>query len=221
MEVNRKNVAGMIDHTLLKQDANKAQIEQLCKEAMEYEFASVCVNPTYVKLCSEILKGSKVKVCTVIGFPLGANTTETKVFEAEDAVRNGADELDMVVNVSKIKSENWDYVSSDIKAVVKAAKDKLVKVIIEACLLSDDEKIRVCKLAVEAGADFVKTSTGFSSGGATIKDVELMRETVGETTGVKASGGIHNSEEALGFIQAGANRLGASAGIAIIKGLES
>lgn len=220
MEITKKNVAGIIDHTLLKQQASEEQIAKICAEAMEYNFASVCINPCYVKQCAEALKDSSVNVCTVIGFPLGASTTATKAFETRDAVANGAVEIDMVVNVGAIKSGKWDYVKNDIKAVVDAAAGKLVKVIIETCLLTDDEKRQVCQIAKEAGADFVKTSTGFSTGGATPEDVALMRETVGPDMGVKASGGIHTAEEAIACINAGATRLGVSAGIAVVNGID-
>lgn len=210
--------SSIIDHTLLKADAREEQINKIIKEAIEYEFASVCVNPTWVKYASEKLKGSKVAVCTVIGFPLGAGTTNTKVFEAKDAILNGADEIDMVINIGALKDKKDDFVEKEIKEIVNAARGKaLVKVIIETCLLSDEEKVRACKLAVAAGADFVKTSTGFSNGGATTHDVELMRKTVGETVGVKASGGIHSREDADNMIKAGANRIGASAGVQIVK----
>ena len=221
MEYTKKNVAGMIDHTLLKADATEAQIAKLCQEAKEYGFASVCVNPGYVPEAAEALKGTDVRVCTVIGFPLGATSSEAKAAETADAIAKGATEVDMVVNVGRIKSGNWDYVRSDIAAVVNAARGRaLTKVIIETCLLTDDEKIRVCEIAKEAGADFVKTSTGFSTGGATAADIALMRKTVGPDMGVKASGGIHSTEEAIALIEAGASRIGASAGIAIISGLE-
>ena len=221
MEINKKNVAAMIDHTLLKQDASEEQIAKICEEALEYHFASVCVNPSYVAQCAEALKGSSVEVCTVIGFPLGATTSASKAFEAKDAIANGATEVDMVVNVGKIKSGNWDFVKDDIAAVVKAADKKaVVKVIIETCLLTDEEKVKVCQIAKEVGADFVKTSTGFSKWGAKPEDVALMRKTVGPDMGVKASGGIHNAEEALAMINAGASRLGCSAGIAVVNGLE-
>lgn len=222
MEITKKNVAGMIDHTLLKQNATVGQIEQLCKEAVEYNFASVCVNPCYVELCSEILKDSQVNVCTVIGFPLGATSSASKAFETKTAIEDGADEVDMVVNVGMIKSGKWEFVKKDIQAVVDAAAvtKTLVKVIIETCLLDKDEKVKVCQIAKECGADFVKTSTGFSTGGATPEDVELMRKTVGAEMGVKASGGIHNTAEAAACIYAGASRLGVSAGIAVISGIE-
>lgn len=219
--ITKKSMAAMIDHTLLKPDASEAQIAKLCAEAREHGFASVCVNPGYVAQCAEALSGSPVKVCTVIGFPLGATTSASKAFEASNAVENGAREVDMVVNVGKIKSGAWDYVEADIRAVVDAVKGKaLTKVIIETCLLTDDEKVRVCQAAKAAGADFVKTSTGFSTGGAKAEDIALMRRTVGPDMGVKASGGIHNTQEALAMIEAGATRIGASAGIAIVSGVE-
>ena len=206
----------MIDHTLLKQDATSEEIKKLCKEALEYNFASVCVNPTNVELAAKILNGSLVKVCTVIGFPLGANTTKIKVLEAKDAIENGATEVDMVINIGRLKDKDYDYVKKDIEAVVNEVKGKaLIKVIIETCLLTDEEKVVACKLASEAKADFVKTSTGFSTGGATPFDVKLMRETVGENMGVKASGGIRTSEDAKELIKNGANRIGASASIKI------
>ena len=215
--ITKKSMAAMIDHTLLKPDASEAQIAKLCAEARENGFASVCVNPGYVAQCAEALSGCAVKVCTVIGFPLGATTSAAKAFEADDAVKNGAGEVDMVVNVGKIKSGAWDYVEADIRAVVDAVKGRaLVKVIIETCLLTDEEKVRVCQAAKAAGADFVKTSTGFSTGGAKVEDIALMRSTVGPDMGVKASGGIHNTQEALAMIEAGATRIGASSGIAIV-----
>lgn len=211
-----KDIYKMIDHTLLKQDATSEEIKKLCKEALEYNFASVCVNPTNVELAAKILNGSLVKVCTVIGFPLGANTTKIKVLEAKDAVENGATEVDMVINIGRLKDKDYDYVKKDIEAVVNEVKGKaLIKVIIETCLLTDEEKVIACKLASEAKADFVKTSTGFSTGGATPFDVKLMRETVGENMGVKASGGVRTSEYAKELIKNGANRIGASASIKI------
>ncbi|MCR3761786.1 deoxyribose-phosphate aldolase [Clostridium felsineum] len=211
-------IANIIDHTALKPDTTKEQILKLIEEAKKYKFASVCVNPRWVKLASMELKGSKVKVCTVIGFPLGASTTETKVFETKNAIENGAEEVDMVISIGDLKNENNDYVKRDIEEVVKTAKEKaIVKVIIETCLLTDEEKIRVCKLAKDAGADFVKTSTGFSTAGAKAEDIELMRKTVGDNMGVKASGGIHTREEALQMINSGATRIGASASITIIS----
>ena len=208
----------LIDHTLLKPEATKAQIEKLCGEAKEYDFKSVCVNPYYVKYAKELLKGSDVLVCTVIGFPLGQNTTEIKVAETKDAIKNGADEIDMVINIGALKSKDEDYVLNEIKEIRNACKGKTLKVIIETCLLTDEEKITACKLSKEAGADFVKTSTGFSTHGATVEDVKLMRETVGEDMGVKASGGIRDKETALKMVEAGATRLGVSAGVEIVKG---
>ena len=207
-----------IDHTLLKQDATENQIDCLLSEAREYDFASVCVNPTWVKYAKKGLEGTDVKVCTVVGFPLGATTSAVKAFETKEAIQNGADEIDMVINVGALKSGNLALVESDIRAVVEASDDKLVKVIIEACLLTDQEKVVACQLAQKAGADFVKTSTGFSTGGATIADVTLMRETVGPDMGVKAAGGARSYADALAFVEAGATRIGTSAGVAILKG---
>lgn len=207
-----------IDHTLLKPDASQEQIATLIEEAKKYDFASVCVNPTWVSFAAQALKGTYVKVCTVIGFPLGANTPELKAFETSDAIRNGANEIDMVINIGALKSQNFDLVEKDIRAVVKAAKGTLVKVIIETCLLTDEEKVKACQIAQKAGADFVKTSTGFSTGGATVTDVALMRKTVGPDMGVKASGGARSYEDALAFIEAGATRIGASSGVAIMEG---
>lgn len=206
-----------IDHTLLAADATKDKIEKLCKEALEYHFASVCVNSCWVKLASEILSGSDVAVCTVVGFPLGAMDTESKAYEAGKAVADGADEIDMVINIGYLKSGMTTEVLEDIKAVRKATEGRVLKVIIETCLLSDDEKRIACELSAEAGADFVKTSTGFSTGGATEHDVALMRSVVGDKLGVKASGGIRDYKKAKAMIDAGANRIGASAGIAIVK----
>lgn len=220
--MNKNELAKMIDHTLLKQDATKKGIEKLCKEALEYKFASVCVNPTRVKEVSELLKDSEVKVCTVIGFPLGATTTEVKAFETKNALDNGANEIDMVINVGKLKDGDLEFVKKDIQAVVNETKGRgIVKVIIETCLLTDDEKVIACKLSKEAGADFVKTSTGFSTGGATEKDIKLMRETVGSDMGVKASGGVRDREFALALIENGASRIGASASIEICEGKKS
>jgi deoxyribose-phosphate aldolase len=210
-------IAKYIDHTLLKPEAKKEQVEKLCNEAKQYNFASVCVNPTWVKLASDILKGTDVKVCTVIGFPLGANTPETKAFEAVNAVTNGAEEIDMVMNIGALKSGDTELVQKDIEAVVNAVKDKaLVKVIIETSLLTEDEKVTACQLSVQAGAHYVKTSTGFSTGGATVEDVALMRKTVGPNVGVKASGGVRTAEDAKVMIEAGASRIGASSGTAIV-----
>ncbi|CAM2806114.1 deoxyribose-phosphate aldolase [Streptococcus agalactiae LMG 14747] len=208
----------LIDHTLLKPDSTRDQIDKLIQEADDYQFASVCVNPTWVNYASDKLADSTVKVCTVIGFPLGASTSETKAFETKNAIENGADEIDMVINIGAAKDGNFALVQSDIAAVVEASGDKLVKVIIETCLLTDDEKIKACQAAVAAGADFVKTSTGFSTGGATVHDVALMRKTVGPDIGVKASGGARSFEDAKAFVEAGATRIGTSSGIAIMKG---
>jgi len=209
----------MIDHTLLKADATKEMIKVLCEEAIEYEFFSVCVNPYYVNFAKEQLNNSNVKVATVIGFPLGSTTKYAKLHEAQNAIRNGANELDMVINIGALKAKDYEIVKEDIEAVVNVAKGKaLVKVIIETCLLENEEKVMACKLAKEAGADFVKTSTGFSTGGATVEDVKLMREIVGESMGVKASGGIRDYKTAMKMIEAGANRIGASASIKIVKG---
>ncbi|MBO0438572.1 deoxyribose-phosphate aldolase [Vagococcus fluvialis] len=212
------NLAKYVDHTLLKQDATRDQIKQLCEEAAEYVFASVCVNPYWVKYSSELLADSEAKVCTVIGFPLGANTTATKVFEAKDAIANGADEVDMVINVGELKNKNYDFVQEDIAAVVEASHPKaIVKVIIETCLLTKEEIVKACELSVAAKADFVKTSTGFSTGGATVEDVELMKETVGDRAFVKASGGVRSLEDAQNMIEVGADRLGTSSGIALVS----
>ncbi|WP_445490329.1 deoxyribose-phosphate aldolase [Niallia sp. 03133] len=216
------NIAKMIDHTLLKADANQEQIKTLCDEAKQYDFASVCVNPTWVKTASELLAGTNVKVCTVIGFPLGATTSSVKAFETKNAIDNGAQEVDMVINIGALKDKRYAEVKEDIKAVVDAAKGKaLTKVIIETSLLTDEEKEAACSLAVEAGTDFVKTSTGFSTGGATVEDIQLMRKTVGPDIGVKASGGVRSSEDTEIMIQAGATRIGASSGVAIVNGLTS
>ena len=213
MELNR-----MIDHTLLKANATRAQIEKLCDEALEYNFASVCVNTCWVPLAHEKLAGSEVNTCCVVGFPLGAMLTEAKAAETRLAVEAGADEVDMVVNVGWLLDGEYDAVRDDIAAVVKAADGKCVKVIIEACLLTDEQKVKACELSVEAGATFVKTSTGFSTGGATVADVALMRKTVGDRCLVKAAGGIHTADEARAMVEAGADRLGCSAGIQIMAG---
>jgi len=207
-----------IDNTALKPDATPDVIEKLCAESIEYGCASVCVNPAYVPLVAKLLKGTSVKVCTVIGFPLGMNASEVKAFEAAYAAKEGAEELDMVINVGMLKSGNDEYVQKDIEAVVKAANGKLVKVIIETCLLTDEEKVRACKLAKAAGADYVKTSTGFSTSGATTHDIALMRETVGPEMGVKASGGIRDYAAAKAMIEAGASRIGASSGKKTVAG---
>ncbi|MEH7072510.1 deoxyribose-phosphate aldolase [Neobacillus drentensis] len=215
-----QNVVNMIDHTLLKADATKEEILKLVEEAKEYLFASVCVNPTWVSTAAKLLTNTpEVKVCTVIGFPLGATTPETKAFETKNAIENGANEIDMVINVAALKDMQDDLVERDIRAVVEAAKGKaLVKVIIETCLLTKEEKIRACEISVKAGADYVKTSTGFSTGGATVEDIRLMRQTVGPEVGVKASGGVRSREDALAMIEAGATRIGASSGVSISKG---
>ncbi|WP_430110183.1 deoxyribose-phosphate aldolase [Paenibacillus sp. B1-33] len=216
------SIARMIDHTMLKADAVQADIAKLVEEAKQYQFASVCVNPTWVSYCAEQLAGTEVKVCTVIGFPLGASTSAVKALETQDAIANGATEVDMVINIGELKAGNDEFVQKDIEAVVKAASGKaLVKVIIETCLLTDEQKVRACELAVKAGADFVKTSTGFSTGGATCEDVALMRKTVGQQTGVKASGGVRSLEDVNSMIEAGATRIGASSGVSIMKGLTS
>ena len=212
------NINKLIDHTALKPNTNKKSILKLIAEAKTYDFASVCVNPCWVELAHQELKNTDVKVCTVIGFPLGANTTEVKVFETKDAIEKGAQEIDMVINIAMLKDKEYDYVENEIHQIVEAAKDKaIVKVIIETCLLTDEEKIKACELSQKAGADFVKTSTGFSTGGATVHDIALMRKTVGTDMGVKASGGVHTHEEALAMIEAGANRIGASAGVKLLK----
>lgn len=211
--------AKMIDHTLLKTDAQKKDLDKLLLEAKKYNFMSVCVSPIWVKYAAEQLKDTNVKVCTVIGFPQGATPTEVKVFETKNAIENGATEVDMVIPVGELKDKDYIAVENDIRAVVEAAKSKaLTKVIIETCLLTDEEKIMACKLSKSAGADFVKTSTGFSTAGATVKDIRLMRETVGEQMGVKASGGVRSREDADAMIKAGATRIGTSNGVKIVEG---
>ncbi|MBG9983212.1 deoxyribose-phosphate aldolase [Aerococcaceae bacterium DSM 111020] len=213
MELNK-----FIDHTLLKADANQIEIDTLIQEAREYDFKSVCINPTWVAYAAEQLKDDDVLVCTVIGFPLGATSTAAKVAEANIAIDQGADELDMVINIGAVKSGNWYQVQQDIQSLVEILDGRaILKVIIETGLLTEEEKVKVCEIAKEAGAHFVKTSTGFSTGGATIADVKLMRETVSEEMGVKASGGVSNRQEALDMIEAGATRIGASKGIAIVN----
>ncbi|OXM16172.1 deoxyribose-phosphate aldolase [Paenibacillus herberti] len=217
--MQQAQLAAMIDHTLLRADATITEMARLVEEAKTYEFASVCVNPTWVPYAAAELNGSKVKVCTVIGFPLGASTSRTKAFETSDAIAGGATEIDMVINIGALKDGRDDEVESDIRAVVEAAAGKaIVKVIIESCLLSDDEKVRACERAVRAGADFVKTSTGFSTGGATVEDIALMRRTVGPDIGVKASGGVRSLEDMQRMIAAGATRIGASSGVKIMEG---
>lgn len=218
--MDKKTIASMIDHTLLKPEATPAQIEKLCAEAAEYHFASVCVNPVYIPLAARLLKGTGVKVCCVVGFPLGAIAPEQKAAEAASCATMGAEELDMVIHVGAAKAGDWALVQRDIEGVVKAAAGHTVKVIIETCLLTDEEKVKACEAAKAAGAHFVKTSTGFSTGGATTHDIALMRKTVGPEMGVKASGGIRDYETAMAMIEAGANRIGASAGIAIVAAAE-
>lgn len=212
------NIASYIDHTVLAADATEEKIQKLCNEAKEWKFASVCVNTCWTKFCAQELKGTGVNVCTVVGFPLGAMCTKAKAFEAKCAVEDGATEVDMVINIGLLKDHKDDLVEEDIREVKKACGDKVLKVIIEACLLTDEEKVRACELSVKAGADFVKTSTGFSKWGAKVEDVALMRKTVGPSVGVKAAGGIRTYEDAMKMIEAGANRLGCSAGIAIVQG---
>ena len=212
------NIASYIDHTVLAADATEEKIQKLCNEAKEWKFASVCVNTCWTKYCAKLLKGTGVNVCTVVGFPLGAMCTKAKAFEAKCAVEEGATEVDMVINIGLLKDHKDDLVEEDIREVKKACGDKVLKVIIEACLLTDEEKQRACRLSVKAGADFVKTSTGFSKWGAKVEDVALMRKTVGSKVGVKAAGGIRTYEDAVKMIEAGANRLGCSAGIAIVQG---
>ncbi len=218
--MDKKTIAAMIDHTLLKPEATPAQIEKLCAEAAEYHFASVCVNPVYIPLAARLLKGTGVKVCCVVGFPLGAIAPEQKAAEAASCAAMGAEELDMVIHVGAAKVGDWALVQRDIEGVVKAAAGHTVKVIIETCLLTDEEKVKACEAAKAAGAHFVKTSTGFSTGGATTHDIALLRKTVGPEMGGKASGGIRDYETAMAMIEAGANRIGASAGIAIVAAAE-
>ncbi len=213
MGINR-----MIDHTLLKAESSQDQIKQLCQEAKAHDFFSVCVQPTWISLCKEELAGSGVKIATVIGFPLGANTTETKVFEAKDAIEKGADEIDMVINIGALKSGQDQLVEDEIRAIKEAIGDHILKVIIETCLLTEDEKIRACQLTLKAGGDYVKTSTGFSTGGAKLEDVKLMKDQVKDQAKVKASGGIRDFATAQKMVEAGADRLGVSAGIAIVEG---
>jgi deoxyribose-phosphate aldolase len=214
------SIAALIDHTILKADATPHEIDTVCAEAIRYGFASVCINPSFVSRCKHLLQGTPVKVCTVIGFPLGASSTASKTDETVHAIHDGAEEIDMVLHVGMLKSGNFDYVLNDIAAVVHAAhsRNAIVKVILETSLLNDDEKLTACRLAKEAGADFVKTSTGFSTGGATEHDIAHMRNAVGSSMGVKASGGIRTREQAQAMITAGANRIGASAGIKIVTG---
>ena len=221
IDQNKLSISRLIDHTLLKPEATRDQIEKLCEEARANHFFSVCLNPCNVSLASSLLKGSDVAVCTVIGFPLGANTTETKVFETKKAIADGATEIDMVINIGALKNKEYDFVENDIKEIVKAAGALTVKVIFETCLLTDQEKIKACELSSKAGARFVKTSTGFSTGGATIADVALMKKNIPSHMEVKASGGVRNLAAANDFIAAGATRLGTSSGVAILNGLDS
>jgi deoxyribose-phosphate aldolase len=221
--MNNELSSKLIDHTLLKAEASKDDIVKLCDEAKKYDFASVCVNPSYVAQSYEFLKNTDVKVCTVIGFPLGATTTATKVLEAIEAMENGATELDMVINNGAVKSGDWDYVRNDISKLNAAVSEKgaLLKVIIETSLLSDEEKVKICEICKDINVGFVKTSTGFGTAGATAHDVSLMRKTVGESIGVKASGGIRDANAAKEMVAAGANRLGTSAGVAIVTGTKT
>lgn len=211
-----------LDHTVLKPESTDLDIQKACLDAKKYDFKAVCIQPMWVKYTADMLKGSDVNTCTVIGFPLGANTSEVKAYEAKQAVKDGAVEVDMVINIGAIKSEDFSLVHDDIKAVVDAVKGKaIVKVIIETCLLTENEKVRACEISKRAGADFVKTSTGFSTGGATVEDIKLMRETVGKEMGVKASGGVRSLEDAKAMIEAGATRIGTSNGVAIVEGKEA
>lgn len=216
----KASLAKTIDHTLLKAVGTASQVRELCSEARTFGFASVCVNPVWVPLCAQELSGSDVLVCTVIGFPLGANSSEIKAAEASLAVSQGADEVDMVMHLGAAKAGDWKAVEEDIRAVVKAAGDAHVKVIIETCYLTDDEKVKACEAAARAGARFVKTSTGFGTGGATVEDIRLMRKTVGDKLQVKASGGVRTCQDALAMLEVGADRIGASSSIAIVNDLE-
>lgn len=211
------NYNKMIDHTVLKADTPLETVKRICEEAMEYGFASVCINPCHVAYCADYLKDSDVNVCTVIGFPLGANTSAVKAFETKDAIANGADEIDMVMNIGALKDKNYDLVRDDVKAVVEAANGTLVKVILETCLLTEDEIKKACELCVEAKADYVKTSTGFSTRGATIEDVRIMKEAVHGKAKVKAAGGVRTPEDMVKIVAAGADRIGTSAGCSLVK----
>ena len=210
-------LAKYIDHTLLKADASKEAIRKLCKEAIEYDFKSVCVNSGNIPLCKEELDGSDVLICTVVGFPLGACTTETKVFETKDAIAKGADEIDMVINIGRLKDNDMDYVTEEIRQLKEACGDHILKVIIETCLLSDEEKVRACEAILAAKADFVKTSTGFSTAGATFEDVKLLKDTVGDRCLIKAAGGVRSKDDFLKMIELGANRIGTSSGTKLIE----
>ncbi|WP_308653070.1 deoxyribose-phosphate aldolase [uncultured Anaerococcus sp.] len=216
MEINK-----YFDHTILKPDARKEDVIKICKEAIDYKFKSVCVNSSFAKLVKKELEGSGVDLTIVVGFPLGAMSTEAKEFETKYAVENGADEIDMVINISALKDENYDYLEEEIRRLKEICGSKILKVIIETCLLTDDEKVRACQIAKKAGADFVKTSTGFSTGGAKVEDVRLMRKTVGDDMGVKASGGIRTLEDVKNFVEAGASRIGASASVQIMEELNN
>lgn len=211
------NYSKFIDHTNLKQDASINDIKTLCEEAIKFDFMSVCINPCFVKYAHDVLLDSEVKVCTVIGFPLGANTTKTKVYETKQALKDGADEIDMVINVSALKDKKYDYVKNEISKIKKVCKNKILKVILETCLLTDEEIVKACELSLEAKADFVKTSTGFSKGGATVEAVALMRKTVGDKCGVKASGGVKTFEDMQKMINAGASRIGTSSGVKLLE----
>ena len=211
------NYSKFIDHTNLKQDASINDIKTLCEEAIKFDFMSVCINPCFVKYAHDVLLDSEVKVCTVIGFPLGANTTKTKVYETKQALKDGADEIDMVINVSALKDKKYDYVKNEISKIKKVCKNKILKVILETCLLTDEEIVKACELSLEAKADFVKTSTGFSKGGATVEAVALMRKTVGDRCGVKASGGVKTFEDMQKMINAGASRIGTSSGVKLLE----
>lgn len=213
MELNK-----YIDHTNLKQDMSEQDLIKLVNEAKEYDFFSICINPCWVKQASELLAGSNTKVCSVIGFPLGANTTNIKVLEAKEAIANGASEIDMVINVSKLKDKDYEYVYNEIKQIKEAIGNNVLKVIIEACLLTNEEKTIACQIIMKAGANFVKTSTGMSTGGATVEDVKLFKEVVGDTTLIKAAGGVRTYEDAISMIEAGANRIGTSGGVKIVNG---
>lgn len=211
------NYSKFIDHTNLKQDASINDIKTLCEEAIKFDFMSVCINPCFVKYAHDVLLDSEVKVCTVIGFPLGANTTKTKLYETKQALKDGADEIDMVINVSALKDKKYDYVKNEISKIKKVCKNRILKVILETCLLTDEEIVKACELSLEAKADFVKTSTGFSKGGATVEAVALMRKTVGDKCGVKASGGVKTFEDMQKMIDAGASRIGTSSGVKLLE----
>ncbi|STO53650.1 deoxyribose-phosphate aldolase [Canicola haemoglobinophilus] len=219
--INPNEIAKFIDHTALTAEKTEQDILQLCEEAIEHGFFSVCINSGYIPLAKQKLKDTNVKICTVVGFPLGANLSSVKAFEAEQAIQAGAEEVDMVINVGWIKSAKWDQVRSDIATVLNACHGVTLKVILETCLLTKEEIIKACEICRDLNVGFVKTSTGFNKGGATVEDIKLMRQTVGETIGVKASGGVRDTETAIAMIEAGATRIGASAGIAIIKGLKA